>query len=271
LQGNIPANWPEPLSVFYSVASFFAFDITVVSLRCLNHNWDFKWDLLVQLVLPLAIILLLSVVALAQRSLSKMKDKEEEIKDKPRQHNLNRDVFLRRKKNASIPAPVTAADASGTDDTDEDLTIDAAAGDGEISKELSDSAENNYLNLPRALIDKSMHLKRKSMKVGKLIYDKGSMHVQSAKEVVKKDKEYTYQFWRRVFNILEITYLALTLYSLTALRGIVLNDEKVVFRYPVRLFHFALNFFPTKFLLEHFANIFKPTLFKCSTPLKMHL
>lgn len=267
LVGNIPANWPDSLSVFYSVASFFAFEINVVSLRCMDPNWDFKWDMVVQFILPLAIIFVLSVVALVQRTQSAkmklIKDKEE------RQNSTYGDSLFptdsnKRAKIEPSPASVTAMDArsaSGVAATaTKDLTVDGT--DPEITGKLPGSAEKSYSNIIKALVDKSKE-------VGKSIYGEGSLHVDAAKFVVKEDKKYIHEFWRRVFNILEITYLVSTLYSLTALRGVMLDGETVVFRYPVRIFCTRLSF-PSK-ILKHFTNIFISTLINCSTLLKMRL
>ncbi len=196
LVGNIPAMWPDSLSIFYSVAAFFAFEIDVVSLRCLNSHWDFKWDMVVQFCLPLAIILILSFFVLVQKSLAVAKDHEE----------------MKLSRNYSTVSP-------------------------EVSKpeKVATKGKSQKMSLSKSFRDSSMRLKKKGVEVRKSISNSAlARGMKSAKQIVKQDKQYQYQFWRRVTNILEITYLALTLYSLSALRGVTINGEKVVFRYPVR-------------------------------------
>jgi Tyrosine-protein kinase ephrin type A/B receptor-like len=57
LVGAINVNWPSSLAKFYSIAQFFAFEVDVISLRCVNPSWYYLSDMILQFSLPIAVIL----------------------------------------------------------------------------------------------------------------------------------------------------------------------------------------------------------------------
>ncbi len=64
LVGAINVAWPRSLQKFFSVSAFFAFEVDVVSLRCINPNWNFFWDMVLQFSLPFAITALYLILGL---------------------------------------------------------------------------------------------------------------------------------------------------------------------------------------------------------------
>jgi len=171
LVGNISANWPDSLHLFYGIASFFSFEISVVSLRCFDSSWNFKWDMVVQFCLPLVIIAALTLGAIVKRLYRKQKNNEKTWND--------------------------------------------SAADGNSIKRAA-----TFVKFPRIALT---------------CVQKQVMRAGSDLRCIANDKLVWYELWKRILNILEITYLVNTLYALSALRGISIGGETVVARAPVRI------------------------------------
>lgn len=200
LVSNINSRWPPSLQRFYSVAQIFAFEVNVVSWRCLIETWDYLADMVLQLSLPLLITLVWVLVALGNNSYRRWwaKTKEREAADEEENSN-------------SIPR-----------EESEDPT---AMG------ELSGPSETQSQDSASKLKPKNSMLRMISMA--------GTMASNLAPAVTTiaptKDISITWiDFKARVLIILEITYVASTQYAMSALRTITVEGKTVLAIAPVR-------------------------------------
>jgi hypothetical protein len=191
-------NWPSSLKKFFGIAQFFAFEVDVVSLRCVNPHWNFLWDMILQFCLPLAVVALYFLLGLCveiyrrnKPGLPKIKNKKPE-KEHGKSVKDEKGVSERRKSSATLWSCTSGVKAS----------VPAS---------------------PPFLASLTTPIKRILSRAASL----------TARNLEKRNVRFTFgDIWRRCLNILEITYLASVQYGFSALRSITVGGETVVAKAP---------------------------------------
>ncbi|KAG7670234.1 hypothetical protein KSW81_008369 [Nannochloris sp. 'desiccata'] len=203
LVGEIRVNWPKSLTTFFSVASFFAFEVDVVSLRCFDPTWNFLSDMILQYCLPLGLIF-----ALCVWSWLKIK------------------VLYKLKKSFKH----TQQGSGSGDQTPEE------AGRRQTLQWVALEKHGMHDNVSYS---NSSVSDRKQEKLSVFGIARAKVLASQKTEAINRE-DVLIIFGQRVFSILETTYLASTLYALSALRYIEVGGKKVVARAPATMWSSAV-------------------------------
>ncbi|KAH7623950.1 hypothetical protein NADE_008763 [Nannochloris sp. 'desiccata'] len=193
--------WPSSLQTFFSISQIFAFEVDVISLRCINPEWGFLYDMVLQFSLPLAVIAFYIILGLCVKFYRRNQPKPvpliENKKPKNEEEKCNEKGLSTKRSNRS--------NIRGTWSFTSFLKAAAPAA-------------------PTPLLPKvATSFKRGLSRAASL----------TVRNLEKRKVHFTFDdIWRRALNILEITYLASVQYSFSALRGIVVGGQTVVAKAP---------------------------------------
>ena len=195
LVGGINTAWPRSLRKLFSIAQLFAFEVDVVSLRCIDPNWDFFSDMILQFCLPLAIVGVYATY-----------------------------LFFKMCQRGQC-----------TSKTSTKLMALSDGSESEIEQEVLSPPKSllKYLLLKLGII--LTFIKRSASKILRKCLGKQKTKHTSATNGSAYAPSFFDCVWRQSLNIAEITYLASVQYGFAALRTITVNGDTVLAKAPYKL------------------------------------